>query len=118
AGLAMAFLTLLPAAVLLASLLLALGCFARSVKEGNSYAQYLMMAVIMLAMVSMTPLEPPRQLYLMPVLSTALCQKELLMGTFNWGHIALSVLANGLLAAVAAGVTVGLFSQERVLFRS
>jgi len=118
AGMALAFLTLLPAAVLLASLLLALGCFARSVKEGNSYAQYFMMAVIMLSMVSMTPLEPPRQLYLVPVLSTALCQKELLMGTFNWGHIALSVAANSLLAAVAVGVAVGLFSQERVLFRS
>jgi len=34
----LSFLTLLPTAVLLSSLLLALGCYARSVKEGNTYA--------------------------------------------------------------------------------
>ncbi len=118
AGMLLSFLTLLPTAVLLSSLLLALGCFARSVKEGNSYAQYLMLAVVMLSVVTVTPLEPPPQLYLVPVLNTALCQKELLMGVLNWGHLAAAILTTSLLAAVAAGVAVGLFSQERVLFRS
>jgi len=77
-----------------------------------------MMAVIMLSMVSMTPLEPPPQLFLVPVLNTALCQKELLMGVLNWGHLAAAILTTSLLAAIAVGVAVGLFSQERVLFRS
>ncbi len=118
AGMVLSFVTLLPTAVLLSSLLLALGCFARSVKEGNSYAQYLLMAVVMLSVVTVTPMELPDRLYLVPVLNTALCQKELLMGVFNWAHIAMTLLTTSLLAAVAAGVTVGLFSRERVLFRS
>jgi sodium transport system permease protein len=117
-ALLLSFITLAPTAVLLASLLLALGCFARSVKEGNAYAQYLMMAVIMLAMGSMTPMDPSPKMFAIPVLNTALCQKELLMGIINWEHIGMAILTTSLLAIIAAGITLGLFSQERVLFRS
>jgi sodium transport system permease protein len=118
AGMLLSFLTVLPSAVLLASLLLALGCYARSVKEGNSYAQYFMMAVVMLAMVTVTPMEPPPALFLVPVLNTALCQKELLMGIVNWGHIGPAVLTTGLLAALAFVFAVAFFQREEVLFRS
>lgn len=118
AGMLLSFLTVLPSAVLLASLLLALGCYARSVKEGNSYAQYFMMAVVMLAMVTVTPMEPPPALFLVPVLNTALCQKELLMGVVDWGHIGPACLTTGLLAALAFVFAVAFFQREEVLFRS
>ncbi|MDI6738801.1 MAG: ABC transporter permease subunit [Candidatus Edwardsbacteria bacterium] len=117
-GMLLSFVTVLPAAMLLASLLLTLGCYARSVKEGNSYAQYFMMAVLMLAMVTITPMEPPRQLFLIPVLNTALCQKELLMGTVNWAHLGITLLVTGLLAAAAFVFAVAFFQREEVLFRS
>lgn len=118
AGMLLSFLTVLPSAVLLASLLLALGCYARSVKEGNTYAQYFMMAVVMLAMVTVTPMEPPPALFLVPVLNTALCQKELLMGIVNWGHIGPACLTTGLLAALAFVFAAAFFQREEVLFRS
>lgn len=117
-ALLLSFITLAPTAVLLASLLLALGCFARSVKEGNAYAQYLMMAVIMLAMVTITPMEPPQQLFLIPVLNTALCQKELLMGTVDWGHLAPALLTTVLAAAAAFVFAVAFFQREEIMFRS
>lgn len=117
-ALAFSFLTIIPTAILLSALLLLIGSFARTVKEGSAYGSYFAMAILMLAMGSMTPMEPPEQLFLIPVLNTAFCQKELLMGIFNWAHIGMSILTTGLLAVVAISVTVGLFSQERVLFRS
>ncbi len=117
-AMAFSYLTLIPTAILLSSAMLLIGSFARSVREGNAYASYFMMAIIMLAMVSITPMEPSPGLFLVPVLNTALCQKELLMGIVNWGHIGPAVLTTGLLAALAFVFAVAFFQREEVLFRS
>jgi sodium transport system permease protein len=117
-ALVFSFLAIIPTAVLLSALLLLIGSFARTVKEGAAYGSYFLMAVLMLAMGSMTPMDPSPKMFAIPVLNTALCQKELLMGILNWAHIGMAILTTSLLAVIAAGITVGLFSQERVLFRS
>lgn len=117
-ALAFSFLAIIPTAILLSALLLLIGSFARTVKEGSAYGSYFLMAVLMLAMGSMTPMDPSPKMFVIPVLNTALCQKELLMGIVNWAHIGMTVLTTSLLAVIAVGITVGLFSQERVLFRS
>jgi sodium transport system permease protein len=117
-GIAFSLLTLIPTAVVISSAMLMIGSYARTVKEGSNYGSYFMMAIIMLAMVSMTPMEATNNLFAIPVLNTALCQKELLMNVFNWHHIALSVFTSGILALLAAGLTVALFNQEKILFRS
>lgn len=117
-AMAASFLTVIPTAVLIAALLLLIGSYSRSVKEGTSYASYFLMAIIMVSMGSMTPMEPSPRMFLIPVLNTALCQKELLLGAIDWGHLGASLVTTGMAALAAVGVTVALFSQERVLFRS
>ena len=115
---AFSLLTLIPTAIVIVSVMLMIGSYARTVKEGSAYGSYFMMAVIMLAMGSMVPMEASSNLFAIPILNTALCQKELLMGVFNWQHIMLAVLTSSFLACISVGITVAIFKQESVLFRS
>lgn len=113
------FLMLLPVAALISAMLLMIGCYARSIKESNSYASYVMVVVVLLAMVSVIRQgsEPSMESFLIPVMNTTITQQELLMGIINWYHIGLTILTTGLLAVFAFILSVTSFLNERILFR-
>jgi sodium transport system permease protein len=108
----------LPVAFFLSALLLALGTFARSSKEGQTYASYLQMPLLLLALVaSFLPIEPNPALYLVPLLGTNLMQKEYLLGEGDFSHAATAAGATLLLALVMAALAARIFSRASVLFR-
>jgi sodium transport system permease protein len=110
---------MLPMTVLFASVLLAIGLFARNTKEANSYLQPLMMLVVFPAMLSLLPgFELNYHLALIPVVNVSLLSKEVLSGTFHWHYIAVVFGSSCVYAAVALGAAVAMFKRESVIFRA
>jgi sodium transport system permease protein len=119
AKLVLLFLTLLPAAIFLSAILVAIGCFARSMREGQTYATYVYMASVFLGISSFAQSEsvPMRQFFI-PVLNTALLQREILTDTVQASHAFAAIGSSSLLAAIMILVAIRLFSNEQVLFRT
>ena len=113
------FLTLLPAAVFLSAVLVAIGCFARSMREGQTYATYVYMTSIFLGISSLSQSESvPMKQFFIPVLNTALLQREILTDTVQASHAFAAIGCSGALAAVMVIIAIRLFSNEQVLFRT
>jgi sodium transport system permease protein len=109
----------LPVAVLFSAALLAISLFAKSNKEAQSYISPLMILVIVPAVASLMPgVELDARLALVPILSTSLVTKEVFMGTYHWGYIAIIFASSCAYAAVALYAAVRLFQREDVLFRA
>jgi sodium transport system permease protein len=113
------FLTLLPAAIFLAAVLVAIGCFARSMREGQTYATYVYMASVFLGLGSFTHAEaPPFKNFLIPILNTALLQREILTDSVQSLHAIAAIGSSSVLALLMLVIAVRLFSNEQVLFRT
>ena len=111
-------LTMIPAAIFIAATLVAIGCFARGMREGQAYASYFYMATIFLGLGSFGQQSPPTQRFFIPVLNTALLQREILTDTVNSMHAFTAIGTTCALAAIMLVVAVRLFSNEGVLFRN
>ena len=116
--LVLVFLTLLPVAIFLSATLVAIGCFARSMREGQTYATYVYMASVFLGLGSFGQQSPPLKNFFIPILNTALLQREILTGTVQAAHAmaALGVTTGAALFMLV--IAVRLFSNEGVLFRT
>src|SRR4030095_12554113 len=83
-------LLILPVAAVFASLLLAISIYARSYKEAQSYMMPLQFAVIIPAMLSLTPnLQLAAKVSWIPILNVALALRELLTASGApppWAH--------------------------------
>lgn len=112
------FLTLLPVAVFLSAILVAIGCFARSMREGQSYATYVYMTAVFLGLGSFAQQTPPLSRFFIPILNTALLQREILTGTVQALHAVTAIGVTAAAAAVMLVIAVRLFSNEAVLFRT
>jgi sodium transport system permease protein len=113
------FLTAVPLALLLAAVLLAIGCFARSTKEAQTFFSYFQFLVIFLALASVfQDVRADITTYLIPVLNVAMVQREMLIGMFNAGHVALTIVSTLALAGAVFAIGYKLFSEERVMFRA
>ncbi|HET9950595.1 MAG TPA: ABC transporter permease [Candidatus Eisenbacteria bacterium] len=113
------FLTLLPAAIFLSAVLVAIGCFARSMREGQTYATYVYMASVFLGLSSFSQSQSvPMKQFFIPILNTALLQREILTDTVQAAHAFAAIGSSSLLAAVMIVVAIRLFSNEQVLFRT
>ena len=112
------FLTLLPTAIFLSAVLVAIGCFARSMREGQTYATYVYMAAVFLGIGSFGQQTPPLSRFFIPILNTALLQREILTDSVQALHafaaVGITTAAAGLMLVIA----VRLFSNESVLFRT
>jgi sodium transport system permease protein len=113
------FATMIPVAGLVSALLLLLGCFAKSTREGQTYASYLQMVLIVLALVStIKTTDVSTATYLVPVMNVTLLQKEMLLGTLDASHVLLSVVSTLVMAGVTLFLALKLFENEKVLFRT
>jgi sodium transport system permease protein len=111
--------TILPTAVFLSAALIALGCFARSMREGQTYSTYVYMAAVFLGLGSFRQLgAPPVERFTIPILNTALLQREILTDTVVPLHAGVTLGTSALMAAVMLVVATRLFSNESVLFRT
>jgi len=112
------FLTLLPTAVFLTAVLVAIGCFARSMREGQTYATYVYMVATFLGLGSLGQQTPPLSRFFIPLLNTALLQREILTNSVQMLHAVAAVGVTTAAAAVMLTIAVRLFSNESVLFRT
>jgi len=113
------FVTVLPTAVFLGATLVAIGCFARSMREGQTYATYVYMASVFLGLGSFRQLgSPPIQRFAIPILNTALLQREILTDTVIPMHATVAIGTSAVMAAAMLVIATRLFSNESVLFRT
>jgi sodium transport system permease protein len=113
------FLTILPTAVFLGAILVAIGCFARSMREGQTYATYVYIGSVFLGLGSFRQMGvPPVQRFMIPILNTALLQREILTDTVVPAHAMVALGTSAAMAAVMLVIATRLFSNESVLFRT
>jgi sodium transport system permease protein len=109
---------ILPVALLMSSILLAFGCFARSAREGQTFATYFVMCVAVLAVMAVvSEVEPKPQLLLMPIIGTTQVQRQILSGTAEPSDILLTIFSTVVMGGIALAMALRLFANERVMFR-
>jgi sodium transport system permease protein len=110
---------MMPLAVFISSLTIAVGLFARSSKEANTYLQPMLLLAIVPAIIAALPgVDFNYGLAFIPVLNISLLCKELLTGLCPWGHVLVVFGSMTVYAALAVATAVTLFKRESVLFRT
>ncbi len=109
---------ILPVAFLMSATLLAFGCFARSTREGQTFATYFIMCVAVLAVLSVaSEAEPTTQGFLLPIVGTTQVQRQILAGGAEPTHILLAIASTLFIGLLGLVVALRLFANERVMFR-
>ncbi len=112
---------ILPVACIFSALLLALSIFAKSFKEGQSYAGPLQMIVIMPAFASLLPgVKLDWVMAAIPVVNVSLALKEIFTGNLDqhWGHVGLIFASTTVVAGLLLWFATWWFRREEVLFRT
>lgn len=117
-SLALVLVTIIPTAIVAASLMVAIALFAKSYKEGQSYLTPIVMLVAFPAVVGMLPgLELTPTLAIIPIFNVCQIIKEIFLGEFSRMAYAVAFASNLAYAAIAYGVASRIFKSESVLFR-
>jgi sodium transport system permease protein len=117
-SLALVLVTVLPTAIVAASLMVAIALFAKSYKEGMSYLTPIVMLAAFPAVVGMLPgLELTPALALIPIFNVCQLVKEIFLGEFSRVAYAVAFGANLVYAAIGFVVAARIFKSESVLFR-
>lgn len=112
------FALLLPVAVMLSSLTLAISIYARTFKEAQNYMGPLSMGIFIPIVMSLMPnMELTAKTALIPITNVALAIKEIIKGTVDYSYVALIFGASAVLAAGLLVCCVKWFNKETVLFR-
>ncbi len=112
-------LLILPIALIAASLIIAIGSYAKSMKEGQTIFTPLLMVFILIGIISMTaPMKVPEYYFWIPVLNTSFAMQELLTFKFQLGHFLTTIFTTTGTAALIIGVSIWLFNRESIHFRS
>jgi sodium transport system permease protein len=110
--------TLIPVMIFVSAAFVAIGCFAKSIKEGQTYSSYFYMVIMLSAVVTIFPgFETGLTGYAVPLLGVLFLEKEVLTGSFDLLHVTLALLSTLAIAVAAIFVSVKLFSNEKVMFR-
>jgi sodium transport system permease protein len=112
-------LTLLPTALFAASLMITIALFARGFKEAQSLLTPLVMVVVVPAVISMLPgLELNVGLALIPIFNVSHLIKEIVLGEYSRLTFLTAFASNVVYALIAFAISVRIFKNESVLFRS
>jgi sodium transport system permease protein len=113
------FASMIPMAVLSATLMIAIATMAKSYKEAQSYITPLLLVAIIPAMVSLLPgVKLNAWMALIPIVNFSQLIKELMLGDWSWIGFTLTLLSNLIYAAIAFTGAVMVFKNERILFRT
>jgi sodium transport system permease protein len=108
---------LVPLAVFFAGMMMTLASFARSFKEAQNLLTPVYLLGTMPAMISTIPgIELEGFWLTLPVANITLLFKELMLGTFNAGHIFVVFFTISFLACISLFMAIRLFGREEVLF--
>ncbi|HCP32512.1 TPA: hypothetical protein DIT45_04650 [Candidatus Acetothermia bacterium] len=110
---------LVPLAVILASLVVIVGSFARSQKEASTYLMPIYMVIILVGLISMTGgVSFVGARFLIPVANAIYALQEIIEGNLQFFHLLYTLVANILCGGLLIAASIGLFKREAVLFRS
>lgn len=110
---------LVPLAVILASLVVIVGSFARSQKEASTYLMPIYMVIILVGLISMTGgVSFAGTRFLIPVANSIYALQEIIEGNLQISHLLYTLVANTLCGGLLIAASIGLFKREAVLFRS
>jgi sodium transport system permease protein len=115
-----AILMVLPVSCIFSALLLALSIFAKSFKEGQSYAAPLQFAIILPAFISFVPgVKLDWFMASLPVVNVSLALKEIFTGNLDqhWAHVGVIFVSTSVFAAILLWFATWWFQREEVLFR-
>src|SRR5215831_351465 len=116
---ALIFVSVIPMAILSATLMIAIATMAKSYKEAQSYLTPLLLVAVIPAMVSLLPgVKLNAGMALIPIVNFSQLIKELILGDWSLTSFTLSVLSNLIYAAMAFTAAVMVFKNERILFRT
>jgi sodium transport system permease protein len=116
---ALMFLSIIPIAILSATLMIAIATMAKSYKEAQSYLTPLLLVAILPAMVSFIPgVKLNAWMALIPIVNFSQLIKELMLGDWSWIGFTLTLLSNLIYAGIAFTAAVRIFKNERILFRT
>lgn len=111
-----AFAALVPLAMLVAALLVAVGVMARSFKEGQNLLMPVLLAVLMAAMASQLPgIQLTPALAMVPVLNVALLLRELLTATVSASVFGLVLVSSAAWSVAGILFAARVFESEQVL---
>src|SRR5215510_2845911 len=116
---ALIFVSIIPMAILSATLMIAIATMAKSYKEAQSYLTPLLLVAIIPAMVSLVPgVKLNAGMALIPIVNFSQLIKELMLGDWSWTGFTLTLVSNLIYAAIAFTAAVRVFNNERILFRT
>jgi sodium transport system permease protein len=110
---------LVPLAVILSSLVIIVGSYARSQKEASTFLLPIYMVIVLVGMVSMTgtvTFEGIR--YLIPVANSLYALQAVILGEASFQNLVYTLAANVFSGGLLIAAAIQLFKREAVLFRS
>jgi sodium transport system permease protein len=107
-------------AALMSAVQLTISIYAKSPREANQFITPLYFITVLpaLAVQYITEWATTNSAFVTPVLNSFFIFRELLLGTTNWGHLALAAVSSAFYAALAVEWAIMLMSRESVIFRT
>jgi sodium transport system permease protein len=104
--------------LMFSAIILSISIFAKSFKEAQSYISPAYIIVILpVVLVNAVPgFQPTLMYFAVPAVNAILLFKELLMGTYDWAHILLTLISLAIYSAAAIFIASKIYSRESVLF--
>jgi sodium transport system permease protein len=105
--------------VILSSLVIIVGSYARSQKEASTFLLPIYMVIVLVGMVSMTgtvTFEGIR--YLIPVANSLYALQAVILGEASFQNLVYTLAANVFSGGLLIAAAIQLFKREAVLFRS
>lgn len=101
------------------ALLLSISIFAKSYKEAQSYIGPAYLVVILPAVFinTLPGLKPALWFFVIPVMNAILLFKEVLVGTYDWSHILVTIGSLVVYSLVAIFIASQIYRREGILFR-
>lgn len=105
---------------LFSALLLSISIFAKSFKEAQNYLGPLYLVIILpiSLMNTMIGTEPDLWIFTLPAINAVALFKELLVGTYNYSHIIVTIASLSIFSLVALLAATRIYSKESVLFKN
>ncbi|MBU0708683.1 hypothetical protein KJ596_02940, partial [Patescibacteria group bacterium] len=101
------------------AVLLSLGIFARSFKEAQSYISpaYLVVILPVVFVNSLPSFKPTLWFFCLPAVNAVLLFKEILVGTYDLGHIVVTIVSLTIYMVITLFITGKIYSKETILFK-
>ncbi len=115
----MLLLLIIPIGIIAAALIITLGSYAKSMKEGQTMFTPVLFVFIMIGMISMTaPVKVPEYYFYIPIVNTSFAMQELLTFKFNMMHFVTTIATTFGLAGILTYISIWFFNRESIHFRN